>query len=102
MDTWNQPRLWACLLPNHTAPHICFFLCPAAKEGATAVKRATGAKAGLKSRGSLWSSESVAALKAMGAATSRKKSDGWAFSRAPAHTGGESVDTPPRQAPPNV
>jgi hypothetical protein len=66
------------------------------------VKRATGAKAGLKSRGSLWSSESVAALKAMGAATSRKKSDGWAFSRAPAHTGGESVDTPPRQAPPNV
>jgi len=60
---------------------------PAAKEGATAVKRATSgsSKSNPQAKGSLWSAESVAALKAVGAFSSRKKSDGWAFSRPPSH-----------------
>lgn len=56
----------------------------AAKEGAAAVKRANG-KAAPKLRGSVWSAESSAALKAVGAYSSRKKGDGWTFSRAPTH-----------------
>lgn len=60
---------------------------PAAKEGATAVKRATSgsSKPAPQAKGSLWSAESVAALKAIGAYSSRKKPDGWAFSRPPSH-----------------
>jgi hypothetical protein len=80
-----------CVLTNVALLPTCTGSChavftPTAKEGATAVKRASG-KAAPKVHGSVWSAESVAALKAVGAYSSRKKPDGWAFSRAPAHTG---------------
>lgn len=77
----------ALFTTHHQPPDLgrLLFL-PAGKEGAAAVKRATGEVAP-KARGSLWSAESPAALKALGAYSSRKKPDGWTFSRAPVHTG---------------
>lgn len=54
------------------------------------MKRANG-KATPKLHGSVWSAESSAALKAVGAYSSRKKPDGWAFSRAPTHAGGQQT-----------
>lgn len=59
---------------------------PAGKEGAAAVKRGTG-KAVAKAHGSLWAAESTAAMKAIGAYSSRRKPDGWGFSKAPTHAG---------------
>jgi hypothetical protein len=58
----------------------------AAKDGAAAVKRGTG-KAVPKAHGSLWAAESTAAMKAIGAYSSRRKPDGWGFSKAPTHAG---------------
>ena len=82
--------------PPLNSTHLPAALPPPAKEASAAVKRASGssAKATTKPRGSLWSAESAAALKAIGAGSSRKKPDGWAFSRPPSHTARSGGKTP--------
>lgn len=81
---------------GRTALPVCLSTCPAAKDGAAAVKQVSGKAAPGKARGSLWSTESSAAMKAIGAHSSRKKPDGWTFSRAPSHAGERETWQTPR------
>lgn len=95
----GQTQHTACL---PAAAPLCLCVCSsclAAKDGAAAVKQVSGKAAPGKAHGSLWAAESSAAMKAIGAHSSRKKPDGWTFSRAPSHAGErETWQTPPLSA----